>query len=112
MSGVTSAGCVWLSVHRLALSTSKGEGSHRTTVFHINYHTTMASNPQRGLRSALLTNDNVGIFIRTVTKHTDPNKKKKTAQPMRQCSTRNKTSNAEHKHTLKRVSKRVIFSIV
>ena len=44
----------------------------------------MASNPQGGLRSVLLTNDNVGIFNRIVTKQTDLDIK--AAQPMRQCS--------------------------
>jgi len=76
--------CVWSLVHRLALSTSRGEYSCQAAVFHINYQTTMASNPQRGLRSALLTNDNVGIFNRTGTKQTDFDTK--AAQSMRQCS--------------------------
>jgi hypothetical protein len=107
--------CVWSLVHRLPLSASRGEYSGRAAVFHINYQTTMASNPQGGLRSVLPTNDNVGIFNRIVTKQTDLDIK--TAQPMRQCSMPDTKQNFQHSthtyiHTHARTYPNALFSLL
>ena len=85
-----------MSVHLPALSTSRGEDCRQGAVFHINYQTTMASNPQRELRSAPVTNDTVGIFNCTLIKHTN-------------CSTKCQCSVRDTKHILQRSVPQTFF---